>query len=635
MADPIPAADAALLAAQAKAGQAGVDAYKAAQTSLQQQRQGAVETAMREAALRGAPTGAMESQLSTMTAPYDQRIASLGQAGAAYGADMAARDRRMADYNAAVNAARSYIPQQTEQIVAPIRARGEYEVRQQQIAGDRSVAEIQANLRLTEAKMAAAAQAARIAEAKQAAKDAARDAKDKAEAAKLTQGELQSLLPAGAQARIGNLGTQLSQLIEGNKAAAIAETQGAMRANFEAQRAALTPEQQRAQQRENQAAETAWSTSRSRGSTSTQTQRAVASALNGTIGRSAVGGAGWGVFSGAGFGSQKPDYWDVLRGDASFAPAGESPAQMAAKLAAERAERNRLTAETNKRQISSIGNIFGKYRSPGVGYVTGQQLSMFDPFDAQVVTNTPGFLGNQRAVERYILGAPDDNPSFQGASDPYSVQIMRDALAKSGDELRAEGYEFDYPEFMNAIGNKGQSFYNMRAEELGQPTTEDVYKTRTAEREAAQREAEQAEEEGWDTVWNERRNAEWEATHDPVTGAPLPSAASQAGALSDQREAQLEQEFANAYGMGPPEGVSLETAYAITQNDDAYGQAEANFANTPEFQAQGFLTPDQFNTAVAKLAQSGVTLSAGARRLLRHFYVQSVGVDWESPEAEG
>src|SRR5262249_6433446 len=110
MADAIPAADPALLAAQAKAGQAGVDAYKAAQNELTNQRQNALQQAMQEAALRGAPAGAMQSIGSTITAPYDQGISSMTQRSADYQAEMGRRDRTLADYNAAVQSARSLIP---------------------------------------------------------------------------------------------------------------------------------------------------------------------------------------------------------------------------------------------------------------------------------------------------------------------------------------------------------------------------------------------------------------------------------------------------------------------------------------------------------------------------------------------
>lgn len=629
MADPIPAADAALLAAQAKAGQAGVDAYKAAQTTLQTQRQGAVDMAMREAALRGAPTGAMESQVSTMTQPYDQRIASLAQGQAAFQGDMAARDRRMTDYNAAVNAARSYIPQQTEQAVAPIRARGEYEVRQQQIAGDRSVSEINANLRLTEAKMAAAFQAAMIKAAQDAAKEAAKGRGGGA--GKLNQGELQSMLSAGGLERVGRAAQTVKDLTAANRAKAVSESQAGMRAATAAGRAKLTPEQQRAQQRENTAAESAFAFNRGMGRSTAVTSRAVGQAIARSAGPTR---SGWDAFKGAlngGItGGSQGSPWDVFDNLGKQA-ALPTASQLAAQAAEARAERERINQETNQQRNSVLQTTFDKYRSP-VGYITPDQLSMFDPVDASFLVNSPAFLANDRDVDRYLLGAPYASKQFQGQSDPYSVQVMRDALAAAGDDLLGQGYEFDYPQFMNAIGNKGQSYFNARAEEMGQDNTEDIYKRQVSERkdaesaaEDAARDAEREDEDAWGDLWNDRRNAEWLNTHDPKTGLPLPTAKNG----EDARQAKIRQEFESVYNMGPPSGMSLDSAYAATQTDE-YSAAEDYITNDASF-GKGFLTPDEFNTAVATLAQGGTRLSAGARRLLQHFYVHSVSEDWEAP----
>lgn len=153
----IPSTDAALLAAQAKAGQAGVDAYNAAKDELTKQRQSAVDQAMREAALRGAPTGAVGSIASTITAPYDQRIASVTQAAGSAGEAAAAQQQRMAAYNSAANASRGLIPGQIELAVAPIRAKSEFNVSQIGAEGRREVDKINAQIRLMEAQAAAAA----------------------------------------------------------------------------------------------------------------------------------------------------------------------------------------------------------------------------------------------------------------------------------------------------------------------------------------------------------------------------------------------------------------------------------------------------------------------------------------------
>src|SRR5213592_4768348 len=122
MADPIPAADADLLKAQAQSGQAGVDAYKQGQRDLEAQKASAVQQAMQEAALRGAPVGAVPAIQSTITQPYDQGIAAMTQGSANFQAHMAESDRFMQDYMAAANATRSYIPAEAEAKAAPIRA---------------------------------------------------------------------------------------------------------------------------------------------------------------------------------------------------------------------------------------------------------------------------------------------------------------------------------------------------------------------------------------------------------------------------------------------------------------------------------------------------------------------------------
>jgi hypothetical protein len=152
----IPTTDPALLAAQAKAGQAGVDAYQAAIASMQQQRQSAVDQAMKEAALRGSPGGAVGSIASTIAAPYDQRTASLTQGLGNYQAAVAGGQQRLSDFNAAVNSARSLIPGQVELAVAPIRAETSFKVAQIGQAGREKVDEIDAQTRLAQIQLEAA-----------------------------------------------------------------------------------------------------------------------------------------------------------------------------------------------------------------------------------------------------------------------------------------------------------------------------------------------------------------------------------------------------------------------------------------------------------------------------------------------
>lgn len=205
----IPTADAALLAAQAEAGQAGVKAYEAAKAELERQRTAAVQQAMQEAALRGSPGQAVQSIAGQISDPYSQRIASLTQNQGQFAADMAARQGRMLDYGQAVQGARGLIGAQTEQAVAPIRAQTEFRIRQLQQAGESRVGEIEANTRLTAAQMASRAQAAQIAAERQAAKEAAalarEEAKKKEEAAKLSGTRLEAALVQGAQDYLNNV----------------------------------------------------------------------------------------------------------------------------------------------------------------------------------------------------------------------------------------------------------------------------------------------------------------------------------------------------------------------------------------------------------------------------------------------
>jgi hypothetical protein len=217
VADAIPVSDPGLLAAQAKAGQAGVDAYNAAISTLQAQKQQAVQTALQEAALRGSPQGAAESQSGIISTPYDQRIASLTQGLGAYQASQAASDTRMGNYNMGVQAARSYIPQQVEMTVAPIRAEADFRVRQTEMEGLQRVSGINADTELTVARMRANLQAAQIAAAKKAAEDAASEAKARAKEMKLNQGELGGLLDPMVADRLTSSAGQVQDMLAANE----------------------------------------------------------------------------------------------------------------------------------------------------------------------------------------------------------------------------------------------------------------------------------------------------------------------------------------------------------------------------------------------------------------------------------
>ena len=236
MADAIPAANAELLAAQAQSGMAGVKAYQDAQATLATQRQAAVQTAMQEAALRGAPAGAAQSQSSIITQPYDTRIASLVQGQAGFQADMAARDRRYADYQGAVGEARTLIPGEVEKIVAPIRAQGQATIANTTRQGQMAVDQINANNELALTRMRAAEQAAQIAAAKKAAEDAAAK-KDKAMTISGT--DLEAMASRGALGYLQSTAAAHDTLSKNEAAQTTAKT------NFETARTAEVAQGQR------------------------------------------------------------------------------------------------------------------------------------------------------------------------------------------------------------------------------------------------------------------------------------------------------------------------------------------------------------------------------------------------------
>ena len=236
MADAIPAANAELLAAQAQSGMAGVKAYQDAQATLAVQKQAAVQTAMQEAALRGAPAGAAQSQSSIITQPYDTRITSLAQGQAGFQADMAARDRRYADYQGAVGEARTLIPGEVEKIVAPIRAQGQATIANTTRQGQMAVDQINANNQLALTRMRAAEQAAQIAEAKAAAKAAAA-AKDKAMTISGT--DLEAMASRGALGYLQSTAAAHDTLSKNEAAQSTAKT------NFETARTAEVTQGQR------------------------------------------------------------------------------------------------------------------------------------------------------------------------------------------------------------------------------------------------------------------------------------------------------------------------------------------------------------------------------------------------------
>jgi hypothetical protein len=120
--------NAAMLAAQAEAGQAGVTAYQQAQAELERRRQQAIQQAIMEAQMRGAAPASAQAAAVGVGDASGERLQSLAQEQATYTADLARRGQRMNDYSNAVQSARGLIGEQVGLAVAPINAQSAADV---------------------------------------------------------------------------------------------------------------------------------------------------------------------------------------------------------------------------------------------------------------------------------------------------------------------------------------------------------------------------------------------------------------------------------------------------------------------------------------------------------------------------
>lgn len=189
-----------LLRAQAQGGRDGENAYKQAQSQLTNQRQMAVQRAMQEAALRGAPQGAVAQLQGRVSMPYNRAIRSVTESGANFSADMAAREGRMDDYNQAVLAARQLIPVQIQEALAPIQAQNRFQLQSLRQEGANTVAQIEAQTAMQQAQIAAQMRLERLRMRQDRQQQRAANT---AEAQTLDQSELASALVSGAQEHVG------------------------------------------------------------------------------------------------------------------------------------------------------------------------------------------------------------------------------------------------------------------------------------------------------------------------------------------------------------------------------------------------------------------------------------------------
>lgn len=513
MAEAIPTSDAALLAAQAKAGQAGVDAYHAAISTLQSQQQSAVQTAMQEAALRGgpggAPAGAAQSQAGIISAPYDQRIASLTQNLAGYQADQSARTGRMDAYNNAVLAARSYIPQVTEQTVAPIRARADFEVRNTEMAGQQNVAGINAETELTLAKMRAAFQAAQIA--------AAKKAKADAKAKKMSQGDLSGLMTSRGAAMIGNSGGQISQILSANEADIAKQVQSSAASSAAANRGTADAARNQSYWDLQGATYTGKAILEDKQKLSAQIKAAAGAAATATPGQPAPRqNSASGMFINPATGI--PVYIPPTGTQEQMSTSGADIASTYQRMLAQFMSHRYDTSERQVAQLADRAGQLGRVRDSANGryfndvigslgeqnrrysaidsdtqrrvLMTPEQAQGLDPFTREMAMGATQFAGinGPEDFERLVMGSPQQDidaitadptaTTDQGIGSVYSSQVVKNAMVEVAKQLQAQGeYNIEDGDVANALPVSIPSIYNLLAKQSGQPSSEDAYKT--------------------------------------------------------------------------------------------------------------------------------------------------------------
>jgi hypothetical protein len=463
MSDPtmtnIPTTDPALLAAQSKAGQAGVDAYNAAISTLQQQRQAAVSSAMTSAAARGLAEPGAGQDVGRM---YDSRISQLQAGMGQFQADTAARGQRLSDYNAAVNSARNLIPGQVSIATAPIKAQGEFDVWKIGAEGRQKVDQINAQKELVGAQM----EAAKLAAARSGGGGGGgRGGGGGGGGTKLSGEALQSALVEGATQRLAQQGDAAHQAAQAAPAEAqpAAPAQGSSGFVGKLFAPAINPLLKIAQSLAKPA--TGVGSGGGGGGGGGGTGGAAAAAA-----KPLFGGASGGGWSGGGGGkapAAKPLFGVGSGGGGGGGggiPAGPSNQdRYAATAAALQGVMDKLgprpappgTAQPAQRP----GTILQREAASGVFrhlLPFQKQLPEWQSYGGRKLTTKEGILAS--------LGEDQANP-----------QYLEDAMLQTAGELRKAGYKFDDPALLNAIGRgstykPGMNLSELLASQSGAPT---------------------------------------------------------------------------------------------------------------------------------------------------------------------
>ena len=224
----IPQNDKALLAAQAKAGQAGVDAYQAAKDEMAADQQQVLQHATQAAQARGGPAQASGLVTSQANDAYNKGQAQLSRGQANTAARSAGRQESMNLYNQMVLGSRSLIEDQAEAAALMINTQSEADVASIRREGESNVNSINSQMELEAAQFEQAMrQAEKDAQLEQSRWEREMEQRERLarmsaagsgggdEGRKATQSEIKAALAQGGIARLnevaGSLGARVDQ----------------------------------------------------------------------------------------------------------------------------------------------------------------------------------------------------------------------------------------------------------------------------------------------------------------------------------------------------------------------------------------------------------------------------------------